>query len=537
MTANNLLKDAVIQVLPVGIGIVTLPGLLAALSKDEVDAFPALRPHQEPAWHMFLVQLAALALHRSERQDLPEEEAEWAKLLRGLTANFPEDEPWRLVVEDWAKPAFLQPPVPEKTKLKKVNTADALDLLVTARNHDVKQAIARKGTAEDWLFALVSLQTCEGFGGRDNYGIARMNGGPSSRCLLSLAPLPDIAKKQMTPRPGAWFGRNVRILLETRDEALDEYSQLEYQPTEGIGLTWLEDWPEGKQLHTKDLDIWFIEICRRVRLTESGDGFEARKGTSKATRIDAKSSKGVMGDPFAPVHKDNKSFTVASNGFDYRMLRKLLLAEEWNIPLLAKPRQSETDDKTLALVCAALVRGQGKTEGFKTRILPLGGRIASFVFGRRRKELHELAEEQINTIDNFAKALKGALALAVAKGDSDRVSKECYKYAVSARNALERYCDEIFFARLWARFEAQEKNQDAAMDEEKKIFAGLLWDRTRKIFEEELPKMPCAGLFRPRAEARAWSRLVGSIRKHYPEIFPSPAANSDSNKGGASDAA
>src|SRR6266481_7133165 len=40
---------------------VSLPGVLALLARDEVEGFAALRPHQTPAWHMFLVQLAALA--------------------------------------------------------------------------------------------------------------------------------------------------------------------------------------------------------------------------------------------------------------------------------------------------------------------------------------------------------------------------------------------------------------------------------------------------------------------------------------------
>lgn len=52
----------------------TLPGLLAALARDEVDSFPALRPHQGPSWHMFLAQLAALALRRSGKTEIFEDE-------------------------------------------------------------------------------------------------------------------------------------------------------------------------------------------------------------------------------------------------------------------------------------------------------------------------------------------------------------------------------------------------------------------------------------------------------------------------------
>ena len=108
-------------------------------------------------------------------------------------ASFPDDEPWRLVVDDRSKPAFLQPPVPKDVTLNKdVATPDALDLLITARNHDLKQAIARRADPEDWIFALVSLQTGEGYGGGSGgyQGIARMNGGWSSRPMMALAPAP-----------------------------------------------------------------------------------------------------------------------------------------------------------------------------------------------------------------------------------------------------------------------------------------------------------------------------------------------------------
>ena len=154
---------------------------------------------------MFLVQLAALALHRAGARELPRTEEGWACSLRGLTHEFPEDEPWCLVVDDERKPAFMQPPVPIGVKWTPVSTPDALDLLITSRNHDLKQAVARQAEAEDWILALVSLQTCEGFGGAKNYGIVRMNGGSSSRSMLGLTPLPQGNSKSSWPHPGLWF--------------------------------------------------------------------------------------------------------------------------------------------------------------------------------------------------------------------------------------------------------------------------------------------------------------------------------------------
>ena len=301
----------------------SLPGVLAALSRDEVDNFPALRPYQAPAWHMFLVQLAALALSRERARKIPEAGASWAAALGGLTAAFDADEPWCLAVDDLSKPAFLQPPVPDGVTLQNiVASPDALDLLITARNHDLKQTIGRNGRLEDWVFALVSLQTGDGYGGSRNQGIARMNGGSSSRTMLTLAPLPADMPKVVTPRPGARFRRDVAVLLETRETELRSHDHLAYpEETGGLGLTWLAPWPEGNQLQLSELDIWFIEVCRRIRLQRAGETLIGRKGTSKATRINAKHLKGALGDPFAPVHKtEHKSLTLGGREFDYRLL-------------------------------------------------------------------------------------------------------------------------------------------------------------------------------------------------------------------------
>ena len=121
---------------------------------------------------MFLVQLAALALWHAKRaarrpSELPADPASWAAALRALTANHADDAPWRLVVDDDAKPAFLQPPAPPGLKWTTVHTPDELDVLITSRNHDLKQTIAYQAAPEDWVFALVSLQTSEGYSGRD----------------------------------------------------------------------------------------------------------------------------------------------------------------------------------------------------------------------------------------------------------------------------------------------------------------------------------------------------------------------------------
>ena len=166
-------------------GSASLPEVYASLVADLVEAFPALRPHQRHAWHAFLVQLGAMAMHRAGIGEPPDEPEVWLSIIRGLTADFPNDEPWQLMVDDITRPAFMQPPsrsIDRESDYKNtVLTPDELDMLVTSKNHDLKSAVAIESAVDDWLYALITLQTMEGFSGQGNYGISRMNGGMSSR--------------------------------------------------------------------------------------------------------------------------------------------------------------------------------------------------------------------------------------------------------------------------------------------------------------------------------------------------------------------
>ena len=500
----------------------TLPDLLARLSRDDVEGISALRPHQEPSWHMFLVQLAALALHKAARTDLPLNEKTWRDVLRGLTPAFPNDEPWCLVVADPNTPAFLQPPIPQGVILgTPVPTADALDLLITSKNHDLKQAVAEGAEAEDWVFALVSLQTGEGYGGSGNQGISRMNGGSSSRPMLGLAPISgDTARSNFT-RPGAWFRRDVAALLALREQLTEDFDHIGYPAHDGWGLMWLAPWPEGEQLALSSLDIWYVEVCRRVRLSVEAGVLKAKHGTSKATRTAAKHLNGVVGDPWAPVHKaDHKSLTLSGRDFDYHLLVELLFSGDWELPVLARPAPFETTGETMLLVAAALSRGNSKTEGFKSRTLPVGGKITrALTLGPKREALHVLAKAQMAEINLFIKALCDALALLAAGGDWEKRGKEHYAHARPARERLDRMADGLFFDHLWKRFEAEDGDDQDAVLAERTAFAQNLYKMANDVFEAALPITPCRpSLFRLRAEVRARRAFRNTVRKSFPDL-------------------
>lgn len=465
----------------------TLPGLLATMARGEAADLVRLRPHQRPAWHMFLVQLAALALDHGGKDGPPDSDDAWCDLLRGLTAEHPDDAAWMLIGDDAEKPAFLQPPDPGGLKWTPVETADALDMTITARNHDLKQTIAWGGEAEDWVFALVSLQTMEGYGGAGNNGIARMNGGSSSRPMLGLCPMEPGGAID----PSAWWWRDVRRLLAARKAGHDPV----VGTPRGPALIWCLPWPEGHALPAPDLDPWFIEICRRVRLVDGPGGISAKRATSKGARIDGKPFNGVLGDPWCPVTADGtKALTLGGGRFDYKKLHELM-GPDWRLPLLAQPR----DEGDMLLIAEAFSRGNSKTEGFRSRVLPVPGDIQSWF---RTDTVGVISRSQIDDVAKADAALRNGLAVMAASGDGGDLMKEHYAQSRPARADFDAAVDAIFFDHLWAQLRVAEKGEEERFAV-RQAFHVALKALARRAFDDGLRGIVCASLFRPRAEARA----------------------------------
>lgn len=478
----------------------SLPGLLAAMARGEVEGFPGLRPHQRPAWHMFLVQLAALALSRSELDELPASSDEWMKALRLLTPSHEDDAPWTLVVADQRKPAFLQPPVPDQPlKWSAVDTPDALDMLITSRNHDLKQEIAHEASAEDWAFALVSLQTTEGYGGRGHQGIARMNGGHSSRPMLGLAPA---RAGDTSVDPSAWWARDVRrLLLARRRGDTDILGVLG-----GPALLWCLEWPEGQELDLTTLDPLFIEACRRVRLAKSGTSIVGRRSTSTSPRVAAKVHRGNVGDPWAPVHQSGKCLTLSGGEFDYARLTDLMFSGEWAVPFLARAGEDEHDD--MLIVAEAFSRGNGKTEGFKSRVVPAPGRAVRMLGSPTATKL---ALDQVKEIKAVDRALRYALALAAANGVQADIKRSHYAFSKPASKRFVRAADQAFFPSLWRRFDAT--SQDGSSRFGAKVdFLKRLKTAAEDALEATLPTVPCPTVHRMRTDIRARRVFMGRLR-------------------------
>ena len=448
----NLLDDPLITVrTPEGITTISLPEVYAALAKNTVEDLVYLRPHQRHPLHSTICQIGAVAMVNASLTTTPDDAQQWREILSALTANeYPGQEPWHLAVPDITKPAFLQPPAGSADKTeeyrKRMDTPDAIDLTVGSKRHDVKDGVIRHAKPEHWLYALIACQTASGFEGNRLYGVSRMNGGLSNRHGFSLT-------------PDTWWGTHV-----VRDmEILAKQHQGE-NVTEH--LLWTRKW-NGTPEESITLDrlqpmALYVEACKRIRLITDADGVShAVRATSKAARIHAKESKGRTEDPWMLNEQEN-AVTISGNGFGFREVSRYLDRDRYQLPELAKPQTSDGD--TVYLVARTLVRGQGKTEGYHEREIPLRSRMTSMLRNQNgRITLAAEAKERVEYVREVSSILRHAVKTYLQNGVSTgQIRNEHQKIINDCGRCMQQTVEADFWERLQDGIESDDQNLERA---------------------------------------------------------------------------
>ena len=484
----------------------TLPEILSGLAQGQSLEFTALRAHQQHGWHAFLVQLGALVVQHWGHRSLDRPSDEWRHALLDL-AGESEAAAWALVVDDLSQPGFLQPPVPEGSLegyRNRITTPDSLDVLVTAKNVDEKQARMTAARPEHWVFALVTLQTTQGILGRGNYGIARMNGGYASRPGFGMTPQLGLGER---------FRRDVGVWLDERSRLVgDDFG---YRESCGPALLWLLPWggTKGDSLPLMDLDPFFVEVCRRVRLRDEGKGLFALAANTEASRVDAKQATGRTGDIWTPVSAVGKALTVGKRGFHYRLMTDLLLSGDYPEHARAASRPRPEDGPSPLLVAEVLTRGRGKTDGYHLRLLPIPAKVGlRLERPAERASLAQMAVSRIAQVETAQRrVLHPALCALLQGGPEDLKFKD--NRTGPWLDSLDQHIDEIFFESLWADAEL-EPPEEAVRRWDK-----ALWDLARAELERAFHSAPVPQATRPRAEARAELMLRDLARKHLAGAF------------------
>jgi len=486
----------------------TLPDILARLSTKNLLSFEALQAHQQQAWHSFLVQLAAMAAARQTGVTRPDTAAGWRDALVGLADG--DEAAWHLVVADVSRPAFLQSPVPEGSLddvgyKADVPTPDQLDVLITSKSHDVKARRIRHPEPEHWIYALVTLQTMEGFLGRGNYGIVRMNGGFGNRPFLGVA-------NELSW--GARFRRDLDVLIAERETLAERYT------LDGAALLWTEPWDGAKDsaIPLDACDPYFLEICRRIRFQDDDGDLVCWRANTKGQRVDAPDSlNGDTGDPWTPIEKsDGKALTLSGEGFTYERLQDIVFEGEYSRPPALQFR--DTDDDNLYLVARALVRGQGKTKGLHHRIVPVPNEALPAL--RKKSEREQLAQRAQNRVERVQEVQRSVLYPAIGTllggGDTDAIE---FEDVAPWLDAFDRTVDARFFEALWASVDMSDR-------EAREHWESLLWEEAQTQFDDAEDHAPNSSTRYWRARSSARSIFHGAARDTLKYAFTNSESDS-----------
>lgn len=476
----------------------SLPGVLERLASGADVDFPHLRSHQENAWYCLTVQLAAAVIFRRAGRTRPTSELDWTEELSNL-AGAAGRAAWDLENQDPASPAFMQPPLPHVPGLAEWGTVvaspDALDVVPTTRNHEAKIGSIQAPLPEHWLYALVALQTLEGYTGRANYGIARMNGGYGSRPLVGAAPTLGL---------GSRFQRDLELL----GQAIDKLVDLHGFDHNGPLLLWTLPWDGKSSRPLHGLHPFFVEVCRHVRLVVARDRLVCRIAGTDAPRLEAKELKGHTGDPWTPVENRGDelvALSVGPRGFDYKKLTEILLRPgDWNTPAL---ELRPTDGEEPILVARVLARGQGGTSGFHERTLPLSRR-ARRLFAERaeRERLGSIAQQRIDVVDTVKKKVLSPCLCSLLQGGKEDLELSDDR-RLGNLDQFDKGIDDIFFDALFADLEL------ATDDEADLVWRRRLFERVEAAVRRAEKTLPIPAATRERAIARSDLILSGARSK------------------------
>lgn len=503
----NLLLDPVF-----GVGltggehtILSLPALLAELGRGDVDNLAGAQRHQVDAAHMFLCALAATVLDASGASHPTQAASFWLTGLRALTQR-EDDAAWTLLVEDPTQPAFMQPPLPDAKGIKaykpKAATPDALDVLQTAKNHDLKSARQNRASAEAWTLALISMQTMSGFLGQGNYGICRMNGGFASRpCAASNTDLQTSVR----------WREDVTRMLGSMKELLR--TPWPYR-RDGCALLWLLPWDGVTGVGLDRLHPLFIEVCRLVRLASVNGQLVALGKASKAARVTVrKETGGNVGDPWVPLRRDKQvALTVSERGFHPELLRDLIITHANHIPA---PMQALPSGSGPAwFYASALVRGQGTTDGYheaRIYIAPQAKRLL-LQGGEARDRLARLSDWALTRArDVRTKALRPALFSLLEGGPEgwpDTARREAAQWVATWVARYEQQWAIGYFTWLWR---AIDQPDEAARAEWLRALQRL----AQRILDDALRAAPQRTGRRYRGRVQATGLFHGAFRKHF----------------------
>ena len=170
----------------------------------------------------------------------------------------------------------------------------------------------------------------------------------------------------------------------------------------------------------------------------------------------------------------------------------------------------------MQLVARAMVRGQGKTEGYHERIIPLRPKTVR-LFGRAGGTFRNWAISQ-GSVSNKSgivqRILSHAIQVFAARGNADKISPEHRALARPWLNKLDEIIDRTFFEHLQTEFDTDDNEERQSIRNRWLLNNNRdgVVDHARSILHNAEASLPSPAMYRYRARVNAEGLFEGRLR-------------------------
>ena len=157
-----------------------------------------------------------------------------------------------------------------------------------------------------------------------------------------------------------------------------------------------------------------------------------------------------------------KALSITGEGFSYRRMVELILGASYRQPILQQLGAADPAEG-LSVVARGMARGQGKTEGYHERVVPISKEVVRFIRSST-DPLAEMAKAWVNEAGVLrGQVLRPAMFSLLQKGP-DSIAYGAKTTPVQAEPWLDRFerrVDETFFPDLWREAAASGDERNA----------------------------------------------------------------------------
>ena len=253
---------------------------------------------------------------------------------------------------------------------------------------------------------------------------------------------------------------------------------------------------------------------------QRGRQLHALAATSRKARIAADELKGNTGDPWTPSRsRRRKALSITGEGFSYRRMVELLLGQR--VPE-ADPAgavsPATTSDQGFAVLARAIARGQGKTEGYHERIVPISKEVVQVLPRPRPIRLPRwprIGSSDAGTLRGqvlrpgpiLPAADRGPTASTTAR--RPRLPRPNPGSTASSGGSIRRS------SRTSGEKRQRRQNDRAAI---RQAWLRALADAALELLDEASRSVPQAAMRRYRAKVRSRGLFFFLLRKHFPDL-------------------